>query len=308
MKISVLIPTYCRAEDLARCLVALDKQTYQPDEVIVVVRDIDLETQCLLQGITSNIVRQVIVTVPGQVAALNTGIQSATGEIIAITDDDACPHPTWLQHIQEVFLSDRQIGGVGGRDWVYVGNEILEGAQETVGILQWSGRVVGNHHIGIGSAREVDILKGANMSYRRQAVEELRFDDRLKGNGAQVHNDLAFSLAVKRRGWKLIYDPAIAVNHYPAQRFDDDQRGNFNPTAIINQSHNEVLVLLDHLSPWRRLVFLIWSNLIGTRTNPGLFQVLRLFPHEGIFSMRKGWSCLLGRWQGIQTWTNTRPS
>ncbi|RAG65491.1 hypothetical protein DN536_36710, partial [Burkholderia multivorans] len=27
-----------------------------------------------------------------------------------------------------------------------------------------------------------------------------------------------------RAGWKLMYDPAIAVDHYPAERFDDDRR------------------------------------------------------------------------------------
>ncbi|MBD2329618.1 glycosyltransferase family 2 protein [Alkalinema sp. FACHB-956] len=310
MKVSVLVPTYRRCRDLARCLEALKQQSCHADEVLVVVRDTDDETHEFLRSFTAEALPLQVVNVwlPGQVAALNGGMAVARGDIIAITDDDAAPAPTWLEQIKGHYLSDSTVGGVGGRDWVYLGDRLLEGSENQVGILQWFGRVVGNHHIGIGEAREVDILKGANMSYRREAIEGLRFDDRLKGQGAQVHNDLAFSLSVKRRCWKLIYDPAVAVNHYPAQRFDDDQRGSFNAIATINQSHNEVLALLDYLSPLRRLIFLIWSNLIGTRTNPGLIQVLRLFPQEGWLAVQKGWSCLVGRWQGLQTWMNSHPS
>jgi cellulose synthase/poly-beta-1,6-N-acetylglucosamine synthase-like glycosyltransferase len=310
LKISALVPTYRRCQDLERCIKALNQQSCLADEILVVVRDTDNETHSFLRSLRAEslLLKVIDVFVPGQVAALNAGLAAAQGDIVAITDDDAAPLPSWLEQIKGHFLADANVGGVGGRDWVYLGDQLLDGQQEMVGQLKWFGRVTGNHHIGIGQAREVDILKGANMSYRRAAIAGLRFDDRLKGQGAQVHNDLAFSLAVKRCGWKLIYDPAVAVNHYPAQRFDDDQRDNFNASALINQAHNESLAILDYLPLWHRLIFLIWSNLIGTRTNPGLFQVLRLFPHEGIFAMRKGWSCLLGRWQGIQTWANTRPS
>ncbi|WP_455777492.1 glycosyltransferase family 2 protein, partial [Burkholderia stabilis] len=41
MKISVLVPTYRRPADLARCLLALQRQHRLPDEVIVVARPED---------------------------------------------------------------------------------------------------------------------------------------------------------------------------------------------------------------------------------------------------------------------------
>jgi len=96
--------------------------------------------------------------------------------------------------------------------------------------VHWFGRVIGNHHLGVGEPRET-CCKGVNMNYRRAAIANLRFDQRLWGPGAQAHNDMAFSLAV-RRGWKLIYDPRVAVDHYPAQRFDEDQRNKFNQIAF----------------------------------------------------------------------------
>ena len=48
MKIVIVIPTYRRPKDLQRCLTALETQTQQADEVLVVVRNNDEETQAFL--------------------------------------------------------------------------------------------------------------------------------------------------------------------------------------------------------------------------------------------------------------------
>jgi hypothetical protein len=177
-----------------------------------------------------------------------------------------------------------------------------EGDREVVGQVQWFGRVIAEHHLGIGKAREVDLLKGVNMSFRRTAIANLRFDRRLNGTGAQPHNELAFCLPLRRAGWKLIYDPKVAVDHFPAQRFDEDQRDTFNPIAFGNWVRNETLILLEHLSPVRRIVFLVWAILIGTREAPGFVQWLRFLPSEGLLAGQKLLASLRGRWQGWWSW------
>jgi hypothetical protein len=114
------------------------------------------------------------------------------------------------------------------------------------------------------------------MSFRRKAVGSLRFDPRLFGAGVQMHNDMAFCLAVKRSGWKLIYDPAVLVDHYEAPRFCADGRGVFSAEAVRNQVHNETLTLLEYLSGPGRLFYLLIMFLIGTQAEPGLLQSARL--------------------------------
>jgi cellulose synthase/poly-beta-1,6-N-acetylglucosamine synthase-like glycosyltransferase len=274
------------------------------DQVIVVVRDTDVETwQFLAEFPRQNLPLQTVkVSQAGVVAALNAGLAVVEGDILSITDDDAAPHPDWLAKITAHFAADSCIGAVGGRDWIYQGDKLEDGSRLVVGRLQWFGRVIGNHHLGVGAAREVDVLKGVNMSFRREAIAQMRFDERMRGTGAQVHFEMAFTLALKRAGWKIIYDPSVAVDHYPAQRFDEDQRHNFNEIALINLVHNETLVLLEHLSPWRRAVFLLWAILVGTRDSLGLLQWLRLFPSQGQIVGKKLWVSLRGRWQGWQTW------
>ena len=304
LTISVVIPSYCRPKDLARCLDALKKQKRSADEVLVVVRDTDTETWTFVQTFNPEFLplRTATVSVSGVVAAMNMGMDVACGDIIAFTDDDATPHTDWLERIEAHFLSDSNIGGVGGRDWVYHGTELEEGEREVVGQVQWFGRVIGEHHLGAGEAREVDVLKGVNMSFRRSAIGQMHFDPRMRGTGAQVHFELAFSLALKRAGWKLIYDPKVAVNHYPAQRFDEDQRNRFNDLALLNAIHNETLVLLEHLPPTRRAVFLLWAVLVGTRESLGLVQYLRFLPGEGLLAGQKLLASWRGRWQGWWSW------
>jgi cellulose synthase/poly-beta-1,6-N-acetylglucosamine synthase-like glycosyltransferase len=309
MKLTVMVPTYRRCADLQRCLEALKQQTRPADEVLVIVRDTDDETWAFLASYAAAPLplQPLVVKASGVVAAMNVGLTAARGDIIASTDDDAAPRLDWLQQIEAYFLADATLGGVGGRDWQYIGQDLKEtGACAVVGKLQWFGRVIGNHHLGVGGPRAVDVLKGVNMAYRRMAIEHLRFDDRMWGSGAQVHFELAFTLAVRRAGWKLIYDPAVAVNHYPAQRFDEDQRDQFNPLALVNAVHNETLALLSHLPPIQRLVFLLWSVLVGHREARGLVQLLRFWPQEGMASCRKWRAAMWGRWQGWQTWRNSQ--
>lgn len=281
MKISVLVPTYRRPADLARCLLALQRQQRLPDEVIVVARPEDDAThERLADPAVGGVLplRLVPVDVPGQVAALNKGLDSANGDIVAITDDDAAPRPDWLARIEAAFLSDPRVGAVGGRDWVHEKGRVLDESRELVGQLTLSGKIVGNHHLGVGGAREVDMLKGANMSYRRAAIERLRFDTRLRGAGAQVHNDMGFSMHVQREGWKLVYDPSIAVDHFPAERFDDDRRDAASLNAISNGAYNLHLILREHLPPLRREIAWWWWTLVGTRVYPGFAHVLLSLP------------------------------
>lgn len=323
MKMTVLIPTYRRPQDLLRCIHSLLDQTYLPDEIIVVVRDTDQETQDMLKsklnafyhtkispkawGIYAEcgyLFKVVTVYKSGQVAALNAGLAEATGDIISITDDDAVPHPHWLASIQAHFMENPNVGGVGGRDWLYFGDDLQAGRKETVGRLGWFGFRHGNHHLGYGQVRSVEILKGANMSFRRAAIAHLKFDERLRGTGAQVHNDLAFSLAVKKAGWTLLYDPNVSIDHFAAPRFDEDQRHTFNETAFTNAVHNETLAVMEYLPIINRLFFGLWCLFVGNRQAFGLAQLIRFLPREGQLAVQKWRLSMIGRWQGFQTWLN----
>jgi GT2 family glycosyltransferase len=307
MKITAIVPTYQRPKDLERCLEAFKKQNRAVDQIFVTVRDTDTETWDFLKTFKAEALplQPLKIDVPGVVAAMNRGLEAATGDIVCFTDDDAAPHPDWLERMEIYFLSDPKLGGLGGRDWQYVstetGLEVKEaGEREVVGQMQWHGLVIGNHHLAVGEPQEVYVLKGVNMSFRRSAIAELRFDERMRGTGAQVHFELAFSLRLKQAGWKLMFDPKVAVDHFPAQRFDEDLRETFSAIALVNQVHNETLALLDYLSPIRRIIFILFV------TFKSCLKWLQLLPREGNLSSQKFLASIQGRWQGWQTWQQSK--
>jgi glycosyltransferase involved in cell wall biosynthesis len=251
-------------------------QARPADQVLVVVRSDDkatLETVCSLRDQLP--LEAVQVEIAGQVHALNAGLERCSGDVVAITDDDAAPRPEWLARIEGHFESDPKVGGVGGRDWIYNDGEIELGDSATAGRVLWFGRIVGDHHRGVGPAREVDILKGANCSFRMAAIKPIGFDRRLRGAGAQVHNDMLASLAVRRAGWRLIYDPQVTVDHYLGKRHDRDQRGKLNRDATVDRAYNLRLAMNEIQPAGRRMAAFIWQFAIGTTEAPGLLWVWR---------------------------------
>ncbi len=277
--VAVLVPTYRRPLDLRRCLVALGAQTRAPDVVVVVMRRDDAASHAVAGEAWPSLARLQVVEVdePGHVHALNCGLAAIDSDIVAITDDDAAPRPEWIERLVCLFSERPEVGGIGGRDWVHHGEQVEEGVRDVVGRMSWYGRCTGNHHLGAGGARAVQFLKGANMSYRRAAIRDHWFDTRLRGGGAQVCNDMAFSVAVHRRGWVLLYDPAVAVDHYPGVRHDEDRRNEVSYLACHNAVFNQSLIVCEHLGVMRSVAFVLWAVLIGTRGEPGLLQLLRLY-------------------------------
>lgn len=302
MKMTVIVPTYRRPSDLSRCLEALKTQERPADQVLVTVREDDSETNAFLCEYNAALLplRIVRLTAPGVVAAMNAGLAQADGNIVALTDDDTAPYPDWLRRIEAHFAADPKVGGVGGRDW----QPVERGNQTVVGKIQWHGRVIGNHHLGVGGARNVDVLKGANCAYRADLLKKVGFESRLRGNGAQVHWELAVGLAMKQAGYKLVYDPAVALDHFIAQRYDADTnlRGKFNAEGIRDAAYNETLILLTYLPALRRIAFLLWAFLIGTRGEPGLAQVPRLMAmQDRNLRLRLG-ATYIGRFAALKTY------
>lgn len=307
LAVSVVVPTYRRPDDLDRCLRALAAQTRPADEILVVHRPDDYESHERCTSFEGRLrIRAIEVLAPGQVAALNAGLAAATGTVVAFTDDDCRPVPEWLERLCDWFETDDRIGAVGGRDVVHEHGRRLDLAARDVGRVRWFGRHVGNHHAE-APAQDVQFLKGANMAYRRRLLRG--FDTRLRGVGAQVCNDLQVSLSVWRRGWRVVWDPAVRVDHFAAARLDGDARDRRSRDAIVAQHHNDVYVLLRELPAWNKLTALAYRLLVGTRAAPGMLHLVLQLPRSG---RRDVWfryrAVNVGRLGGVRTFLATPSS
>lgn len=299
--IGVVLCTYHRPDNLAKCLRGLEQQTRLPDEVIVVARDTDRATQNYVRDRSPEPLplRLVIVTEPGLVAARSRGLEAANADVLAMTDDDAVPRPDWIERIFEHFRENTRLGGLGGRDQGYVGEVARPATQDVVGKLLWNGKHVGNHDVGRGPARAVDILKGANMSYRREALLAAGFDRRLRGSGSQACEDMAVSRAVANQGWMLMYDPGVLVDHYEGAREEARHyagQASKDWSGFSDSVYNQVVAVWASLSPARRFVSLVYFAVIGTRAAPGLVQAVRFTPRLGTQSWMRFFVAQKARW------------
>jgi glycosyltransferase involved in cell wall biosynthesis len=103
MRVSVVVPTFRRPALLDRCLGALARQDVGASSFEVVVADDEGSdaTRSRVESLARRFpapLRYVAVTGPhGPAAARNAGWRAATGEVIAFTDDDCVPEPSWLR-------------------------------------------------------------------------------------------------------------------------------------------------------------------------------------------------------------------
>jgi GT2 family glycosyltransferase len=300
-RVSVLVPSFRRPDALRRCLAALAAQTRAPDEIVIGARADDADTIAAAETVrlAGQPVRIATTPARGVVAAMQAALDASTGDIIALTDDDARPHPGWIAGLLAQFARASDVGGVGGRDW----QPYERGDASRVGIVQWFGRVIGNHHLGAGPVRAVDVLKGVNCSFRAPLLRAVGFDARLRGEGAQLHWELALCLPLRRAGWRLVYDPAIAVDHDVAPRHDADNlhRGIFAEAPLRDAVHNETIALLEGRGVAGRALYFAWALLVGTGEAPGLAQVVRRLLQGDTTALRRWRATLAGRRAGRAT-------
>lgn len=265
--VDVVVPTYRRPEHLAKCLRSLARQTRTPDRIFVVARIDDEASQMVVDAARAALPAAELVTVdvPGVIAAMSAGVVASRSGIVAFTDDDAAPRPDWIERLLRHF-TDPTIGVVGGRDLMPHSEESL--AIE-VGIFRRWGGLIGNHHLGTGPVRDVDVLKGVNIAFRADALA-LPKPGVLRGSGAQVDWEVMCCTHARQLGWRIIYDPALLVDHEAARRHGADLRTRPASAAVFDSAYNSVAACGAERSLWlRRAVF---GVLVGGTDRPGVLR------------------------------------
>jgi GT2 family glycosyltransferase len=208
--VAVIIATYRRPGDVARCLDALSALTVAPDELVVVDASPDTET------------RELVASRPGvrylrNEAGMGTlptsraiGIRGTTSDVVAFLDDDSNVRPTWLVNLRAPY-DDPHVGAVGGR--VINSPEEVAAADPTqIGRLLPDGRLTGNFAADPGGVVDVDHLLGANMSYRRTALESIGGIAEIYP-GTSAREDSNLGLRMNRAGWRVVFAPEAVVDH-----------------------------------------------------------------------------------------------
>lgn len=230
-KISVVICTYNRAAQLRDTLAAVDALD-APDfdvEVLIVDNNSDDETAATVFEAAARArlpLRYVRETRQGKSFALNRALAAATGDVLALTDDDVWPNRDWLVRIAAAFRSHPiafAFGKVLPRWEDARRARLLEHlAQDVWGPLA----LVDYGDREIAYEPDVPGLRlpiGANLAMRRDVVVEIggwRTDLGKVDNSLVSGEDHEIFCRLRERGcFRGLYDPANRVRHFvPSSR------------------------------------------------------------------------------------------
>jgi GT2 family glycosyltransferase len=197
-RISVVVCSYNGERTIRDCFEGLLRLEY-PNFEVIVVDDGSTDTTA---AITREYGFRLISTENrGLSNARNSGLEAATGEIVAYLDDDAYPDPHWLTYLAATFMTTKH-AGVGGPN-VAPPNEGLTG--------DCVANAPGNPVHVLLSDQEAEHIPGCNMAFRKSCLEAIGgFDAQFRTAGDDV--DLCWRL--QQRGWTLGFSPAAMVWHH----------------------------------------------------------------------------------------------
>jgi len=303
---TVLLPSWKRPKDLARCLESLAAQTISPLEVVIVWQSDDTATRDLaisLRHLLPCGIRIVHSPEPGVVPAENVALSFACGDVMVLIDDDVVVPPTWLERLLAHY-SDPSVGAVGGP----IVNHRLDGQQfpkrrpKAIARVSWYGRFFGNtYDIAedlLGGVTEVQHLAGNNMSLRRSAFG--RFESSLRAYWQFFEADAC--LQVQRNGFRVLFDSGNSADHYPTNTaFIGDRAGDLS-IKVLNPAYNHALILAKFMPWYYRPWQLLYLLAVGTVGSPGLlamFIAIRRFGNIGreVNLLWRTWCCRLSGWR-----------
>jgi len=196
---SVIVPAYNARTTITGCLAALTAQRTRAAFEVIVVDSSDDGTGELVRARFPG-VRLVALarrTLPG--AARNVGVEVARGEILAFTDADCVPEPTWL----DAMLREHAAGA-----YAAVGGAVLNAKPRAV--VAWCDYLVEfSAQLPSAGRRLVDMLPTCNLSVPRQVFARYGpFPATVPAS-----EDRLFCWRLARAGERLLFEPGIRVRH-----------------------------------------------------------------------------------------------
>jgi GT2 family glycosyltransferase len=208
-RLTVGVATLDRPHGLARCLDALLGGTTVPDEIIVVDQGSGTGTDAVISERLQRHpnLRHLRQERRGLSAARNLMVEEARCPIVAVTDDDCVPAPTWVSAVLSAFARSPEPDAVTGR--------VLALSDPEPNTYAISLRTDPNPADYTAVQIPWNVGTGANFAARRDAVIACGgYDERLgAGSAGRAAEDIDLSLRMLRAGARIRYEPAAVVHH-----------------------------------------------------------------------------------------------
>ena len=259
--VSVVVCAYNEARRITACLESLATLNYPDLQVIICDDGSTDETVSIAKRYPFDILE---LPHGGLSRARNSGINLATGEIVAFLDADAQCHPEWPYHIA-LALDGVEVVAAGGPNLPVEGAGLVERA-----VAASPG---GPIHVLVSDDR-AEHVPGCNMAYRREALVDIGgFDPVFTAAG----DDVDVCWKILDRGGQIAFSAAAQVRHHRR----DSLRGYLRQQRGYGRS--ERMVSTRHPERFNRLGQARWRGFIygGTRILPSLLRPVVYHGYHG---------------------------
>jgi cellulose synthase/poly-beta-1,6-N-acetylglucosamine synthase-like glycosyltransferase/peptidoglycan/xylan/chitin deacetylase (PgdA/CDA1 family) len=204
--VSVVVPAYNEAANIAATVRSLIASDYPSVEVIVVDDGSTDGTADIVRSLGLRGVRVVRQANAGKPAALNTGIARAMGDLIVLVDGDTVFEPHAIGRLVQPF-ADADVGAVSGNTKVANRNGLLGRWQHLEYVVGFN---LDRRLYDLGEC--MPTVPGAIGAFRREVL------DATGGVPATtLAEDTDLTMAVLRAGWRVVYEEtAIAWTEAPS--------------------------------------------------------------------------------------------
>ena len=186
---SVVVPTYNRPQQLARCLAACaDLHAPVGGFEVIVVNDGGVDVHHVVEAASVPDIRLLLQANAGPGAARNHGARAALGSWLAFTDDDCEPERDWLRALERSLLASpgALVGGTVVNS--LVDNVYAETSQQLAGFVErWfdgaaKERFFTSNNIAAARAAYLEV-GGFDERFGKSAGEDREFCDRWFAQG-----------------------------------------------------------------------------------------------------------------------------
>ncbi len=273
-KVSIIIPTRNRAEQLNTCLQSLTSQSIKPIEVLVIDNSSSDNTVGICQKYNKLLpLKYSNEQKIGISYARNRGMEQARGNIIAFTDDDCVADDKWIESIEQFFQSYPDSVGVVGKSTTLIENTYMR--IEEAYTLRWLMQTIPNLSA-ICKIKSGSAIDTKNSAFKASFIKKFNFSsDTTFGNTHLEDTELGERMFLKDSN--MHYNPEMSVSHqystsllkfisknfwkgYGIQKLLQQKR--IHPTPSLKQDDkklwlNEVTLRLRERNIWGKVGFLV---------------------------------------------------
>ncbi len=275
MRISIIVPTVNRLNDIKTFIRSLEKQTLPPFELIIVDQSDDNAVKDYAVQYASHTVfpvKYLRTNIKSLTRARNLGIENISSEsdLVGLYDDDMALHDTYLKETAKFMARDKDkcygvavgniikeqysvdgIGAIYNNVLIFLQKFFLLPAQGN-GKFRINGMPTFYSINPTENPIDVEVISGGVATFRKELFDEYRFDGNMRSYCYMEDDDIGYRIS---RKYRIVYIPSAKAYH------------NESPMNRMKISDNRSMFIQNYIYLFRKNIpktplsisALIWS-------------------------------------------------